>query len=245
MTPTLVSPQFDLLRVVLSRLFGDLDEAAFEVIRPHLSWVEIAGGDVLFQEGARSEALYLVISGRLQATVGEAQGRVRLIGEIGRGESVGEMGVFTGEPRRATVTAIRDSVLAKIELASFQAILQAVPALTLNLNRLIIERLQRSNTSQKRERNVTNIAVISVRAGASAAAFLRQLAAELESQRQTVVHLTSASVDLAAGRVGAAQAADDDPQGFYWLVNYLDKLESESALVFYEGGSAPTEWAGR
>ena len=200
---------------------------------------------MLFREDDPSDALYLLISGRLHAAVARPDGLPRVVGEVGRGESVGEMGVFSGKPRRATVTAIRDSVLARIELASFHAILQAVPALTLNLNRLIIERLQRSNTSQKRARNVTNIAVVSVSKGLSAAAFLRQLAAELASQRQMVVHLTSEAVDAAAGRTGAAQASDHEPEAFYWLINYLDELEGRSSVVFYEADSTPTEWTRR
>jgi NTE family protein len=244
-TPIFVSPQFDVLRTVLSRLFGELNEETFEIIRPYLSWIELAGGDVLFQEGAVSDALYLVISGRLQATVADAAGRPKIVGDIGRGESAGEMGVFSGKPRRATVTAIRDSVLAKIELASFQAILQAVPALTLNLNRLIIERLQLSNLSQKRTRNVTNIAIVGVSAGVSVANFLQELSAELTRQKQTVVHLTSVGIDQAAGRTGAAQVSNDDPPALYWLSNYLDKLEGEFSLVFYETDSTPTEWTRR
>ena len=245
MTPTLVSPQFDVLRVVLARLFGDLDEPTFETVRAHLNWVELAGGEVLFREGDPSDALYVLISGRLQALVTEGEGPAQVVGEIGRGESVGEMGVFSGKERGATVAALRDSVLARIELAGVQTILQTFPALTLNLSRLIIERLQRRNTSQKQVRNVTNVAVASVSDGALVSAFLRELTAELQDQRQTVIHLTSESIDTAAGRAGAAQATDDDPQAHYWLVNYLDDLESRCALVFYETDPTLTAWTRR
>ena len=241
------TPQTDVVRQALPRLLGELDEETFELIRPHVSWetVNLAGGEILFREGDPSDALYFLVSGRLQAIVTGPGGSGQVVGEIGRGESVGEMGLFSGEPRRATVSALRDSVLARIELAAFHRILKAVPALALTLNRVIIERLQRRNTSQKPLRNVTNIAVVSVSAGLSPRTVLGPLFAELETERRKVMHLTSESIDVAAGQPGAAQVTDDDLQAHYWLVHYLDELEGRCSLVFYEADPTPTEWTRR
>ena len=243
----LTNPQLDVIRRALPRLLGDLDLATFEAIRPHLQWesVELAGGEMLFREGDPSDALYLLISGRLQAVVAGPGGLGQVVGEIGRGESVGEMGLFSGKPRRATVMALRDSVLARIELAAFHKIIKAVPALALNLSRVIIERLQRRNTSHKPVRNVTNIAVVSVSAGLAPRTVLGPLLTELGKMRQTVLHLTSESIEAAAGRAGAAQVTDDDPTAHHWLVNYLDELEGRYSLVFYEADPTPTEWTRR
>jgi NTE family protein len=155
LSDSLSNPQLDALRLALPSLLGDLDETTFEAIQPYLNWewTELPGGAVLFREGDPSDYLYVLVSGRLQATVATPTGPL-LVGEIGRGETVGEMGVFTGRPRRATITAARDSVLARIELAAFEKILKALPTLALKLNRVIIERLERRNTSQKTDRNV-------------------------------------------------------------------------------------------
>ncbi len=148
----------------------------------------MAGGEVLFREGEPSDSIYLLLTGRPRAIVENVGGDSQEAGEIGRGESVGEMGVFSGESRRATVTALRDSVLVRVELAAFHAILNAAPSLALNLNRVIIERLQRRNTSQKPRRNVTNIAVISVSEGLQSGSVIQQLLSELQGQEQTVMH---------------------------------------------------------
>ena len=243
----LTDPQLDALRLALPRLFGNLDETTFAAIRPHLvwEWVERSSGEILFHEGDPSDALYVLISGRLQASVLCPPGAPEVVGEIGRGESVGEMGVFTGEARRATVTALRDSVLARIELAAFQEILKAFPGLALNLNRVIIERLQRRNSSQKPIRNVTNLALLSVSENLDPSALLGQLLAQLQTQQQTVLRLTSELIDQAAGRVGAAQATDAEPEAHRWLVGYLDELEARYSLVFYEADPTPTAWTRR
>ena len=237
----------EVLRQALPTLLGNIDDGTFEAIRPHLPdrWLERAGGEILFREGDASDALYLVISGRLQASVAGADGTPRVVGEIGRGESVGEMGVFTGEPRRATVTALRDTVLVQIGIAAFADILKASPALALNLNRVIIDRLQRQNTSARAARNVTNIAVVSVSPGLPTGPMVTALTAELARQQRSVAHLTSGAIDAAAGRPGAAQASDADPDGHQWLVNYLDALEDRHAVVFYETDGALTPWTRR
>ena len=244
-TPLTVGPQFDVLRAVLSQLFGDLDAATFEIIRPHLAWVELAGGEQLFREGDPSDALFVLISGRLQAKIHGPQGQEQIIGEIGRGESVGEMGVFSGKPRGATVSGLRDSLLARIELGAVQTILAAVPALALNLNRLIIERLGRRNASLKQVRNVTNIAVVGIGERSAVPTLLQPLTAELARQQHAVAHVTSRSIDAAAGRPGAAQATDRDPAAHHWLLAHLDALESRHALVFYETDPTPTPWTRR
>ncbi|MFN9956625.1 MAG: cyclic nucleotide-binding domain-containing protein, partial [bacterium] len=50
--------------------------------------------------------MYVVVSGRLRATR-EEDGETRTVGDIGRGETVGEMALLTGDPRSATVHALR------------------------------------------------------------------------------------------------------------------------------------------
>src|SRR5258708_2132831 len=109
------STAIETLRQALPSLLGNLDDATFEAIRPHLpcDWVQLTAGEFLFKAGDPSDSLYFVISGRLEASVVDPDGGSQVLGEIGRGESVGEMGAFTARPRGATVTALRDSVLAR------------------------------------------------------------------------------------------------------------------------------------
>ncbi len=242
----LAGPEAELgvLRRVFPRLLGSLSEAALVSLRPHLTWelVERDGGEVLFEEGSPSDSLYIVISGRLQASVADRESRARVVGEIGRGESVGEMGVFTQEPRQATITALRDTLLARIGVDAFQKMLEVCPELMLNFNRLLIERLQRQNRSVKPVRNVVNLAVLPLAEGLEANELLQSLTAELRTQGKTVLHLTSAQVDAAAQRVGAANATADEPELHRWLIGYLEQLEEPYSLIFYEADAALTPW---
>ena len=45
-----------------------------------------------------------------------------MIDEVGRGETVGELGLITGDRRAATVYATRDAILARLSRASFDTL---------------------------------------------------------------------------------------------------------------------------
>ena len=107
----------------MSEQFGAINESVWGRFRSKFVWVEIHGGEALFAEGDPSDQYYLVVSGRLQATKVMPDGSIKTLGEIGRGESIGEMAILTGEPRSATIIALRDSVLAQVHKPVFEELL--------------------------------------------------------------------------------------------------------------------------
>ena len=64
---------------------------------------------------------------------GEAGAEPKFLGEIVPGDSVGEVSLLTGEPRSASIQAIRDSLLVKINRAMFEKLVHQHPALVLKL----------------------------------------------------------------------------------------------------------------
>ena len=77
--------------------------------------VVVRSGEIIVREGEPSDDLLLVVSGRLRVVrVVEGEGEEKFVAEIGRGETVGELGLITRDARSATVYAIRDSVLARL-----------------------------------------------------------------------------------------------------------------------------------
>src|SRR5690606_16648921 len=89
---------------------GELDPIAVQEVAAVMQPVRLTGGAMLFDQGDAGETLYIVVHGRLRVSVAGPRGGRRIIAELGRGESVGEMALLTGERRSARVEAIRDSV---------------------------------------------------------------------------------------------------------------------------------------
>jgi len=69
------------------------------------------------------------------------EGQDHFINEIGVGESIGEIGFFSGAPRTATIVAARDSVVLELDRPSFNAVARAVPAIYQTLLGALARRL--------------------------------------------------------------------------------------------------------
>ncbi len=96
-------------------VFGVLDAPVRAALLPHAAPHELRGGDLLFRIGDRSDALYVLCSGSLGVFGrGLARGAPQLLGVIAPGETVGELGFLTGQPRTATVRALRDCTLLRL-----------------------------------------------------------------------------------------------------------------------------------
>ncbi|HXV07722.1 MAG TPA: cyclic nucleotide-binding domain-containing protein, partial [Burkholderiales bacterium] len=95
----------DQLVLGLTRLFGPLHESVLRYVETRVQWVRLQSGETLFSAGDSGRDLYFIVSGRLRA-LGPGG---RVLNEMTRGESIGEIALLTGEPRSATVVAVRDS----------------------------------------------------------------------------------------------------------------------------------------
>jgi NTE family protein len=68
--------------------------------------VEIAAGQTLMSQGDPGDSMYLSIIGRLRAYIRDEDGVQRMVREMARGQVIGEMALYTDEPRSATVVEI-------------------------------------------------------------------------------------------------------------------------------------------
>ncbi|HYO78884.1 MAG TPA: patatin-like phospholipase family protein, partial [Thermoanaerobaculia bacterium] len=191
-------------------------------------------------EGDRADGVYFVISGRLRASVQSDEEKTRTIGEIGRGETVGEMGVLTGEARTATVVAVRDSVLAHASREAFDILLLRDPQLTVGMARIVIERLKRSTRPPVRK--PATIALLPITEGVDVRALANDIACELDRWGASTL-VTRESVDAYAG-LGAAETTQRDAQTNHRVTTWLDEQEFDYdfVLLITDGD---TEWTRR
>lgn len=97
-----------------SAVFRHLRAHEMDALAREMAWFSLPGGATLFDVGDPSYALYVLKTGSLGAFgVPRPGGAPRLLGEIPGGASVGELGLITGQPRNASVRALRDSELRK------------------------------------------------------------------------------------------------------------------------------------
>lgn len=228
----------------LKAIFGDFNQEMLDKVLPRLEWVELSGGDVLFHEGERDESLYFVISGRLRACRVDHTGSESVLGEIVRGETVGEMAFFTGEPRGATVIAVRDCVLARFSSEVFRELLVAYPLISLNITKLVIQRSQRASSLRKAGDRPLTVAVAAVTDGIDVAGFTERLARTMRPFGDTLV-VTANKVAEWLGDPQAPQAPREDADGLRRIARKLEQVEAENRFVLFVTDPAPTEWSRR
>ena len=124
-------------------IFAALDAAQREDLASHATRVRVRAGDWVFRQGEAPDALYVVLSGRLEV-VFESPRRVLRV--LGRGAAIGELALLTGSTRSASVRARRDSELLQLTAERIDALLAAEPAFSRSLTRYLAIQLQASQS---------------------------------------------------------------------------------------------------
>jgi len=107
-----------------------------------LEWVQVNSGQVIYRQGDESDAIYIVLNGRLRQVLNNEQDGMKVVGEYGQGESVGELEVMTESARPATLHAIRDTELAKFPKTLFNSLAQEHPGITIKISKIIASRMR-------------------------------------------------------------------------------------------------------
>lgn len=230
-----------LLARQLAALLGDAAPVAVDYIRRQVQWVELPGGETLIEEGAPGDCAYLAVSGRLRVYARGADGVQRMVRELGRGEVIGEMSLFTGEPRSATVVAVRDSVLARLDKSGFDGVLALGPQVSATLTRLIIQRL-RTQHQQRPLPPPVIITVLPITDGVAVADLARAVAAELGRSGRVAV-LDAAALDGALAQPAIATTPGDEADRA--IASALDAFESAHEFVLLIAHDAVDEWTRR
>jgi CRP-like cAMP-binding protein len=98
-----------------------------------------APGETLIRAGDEGSSMFVVHNGRVEVQVAE-NGRPRTVAVLTEGNFFGEMGLFTGEPRTASVVAIEETEVLEIGHAAMKQILETNPDLAESISWTIAER---------------------------------------------------------------------------------------------------------
>ena len=66
-------------------------------------------GDVIIKEGDQGAGVFVVTSGKVEVVRGASGGKLQVLNTLGPGEFFGEMALFEGFPRSATVRCLKDT----------------------------------------------------------------------------------------------------------------------------------------
>jgi predicted acylesterase/phospholipase RssA/CRP-like cAMP-binding protein len=230
---------FDSLAVDMPKLFGPVDEAMLRFVESRVQWLQLRAGERLFSAGEKGDDLYFVVGGRLRAVAPDG----RTLSEMSRGESVGEMALLTGEPRAASVVAVRDSSLVRVSRQAFDEIVDRYPRVLRTIAQIVIHRLRVSARLDFADKACKCIAVLVTNDSVPSSQFAERLAAAFAAVGPTL-HLSSERLDRLLDRPGIACADEEEPAGIR-LTAWLDQQESSHQIVVFESDRTDTAWTRR
>lgn len=122
-------------------LLADFSEEHLRELVEGSRRVAFSPDEVLVHAGEEVHSLGVIVEGQLGAFAGHDDRRQRL-GELGPGETFGEMALMTGDPALADLVAEKHSRILFIPLTLVQTRIMAEPRALQRLSRTITERLQ-------------------------------------------------------------------------------------------------------
>ncbi|KAL3426916.1 patatin-like serine [Phlyctema vagabunda] len=211
-----------------------------------LEWVQVSAGQVVYHQGDDSDAIYIVLNGRLRLVLNNDEAGMKVVGEYGQGESVGELEVMTESVRPATLHAIRDTELARFPKTLFNSLAQEHPGITIKISKIIASRMRAlvedpvfvqgtdkttgaTNNKVSSTVNLRTVAILPVTAGVPVVEFGSRLMNAL-SQIGTPNGVTSLNHAAILNHLGRHAFSR---MGKLKLAQYLADLEEKYGLVLY------------
>ena len=103
-------------------------------------------GTLLMSQGDLGGAMYAIVDGAVAVSFTDVQGREQLVATLGPGEVVGEMSLFTGDRRTATVSAQTNVNALEITKSSLEKLFAKSPDLLDRFGAILAARQAELNT---------------------------------------------------------------------------------------------------
>jgi zinc transporter ZupT len=129
--------QRDRAETVLKYLFGvsilqGIDPEEVAKLVPHVGEVSLEQGALVFKEGMRADALYLIESGSVEIIT---QGKP--LAKLGPGDAFGEMGLLTDRPRVASAMALEKTNVFRVAKEDFDKLMKDSPKMKKAVEKLM------------------------------------------------------------------------------------------------------------
>jgi predicted acylesterase/phospholipase RssA len=216
--------------------FSNINRPSLERIVRSLSIVSIGGGEIFIHQGAHDPTLYIVLHGRLRVSQG-----VTDLADLSPGEIVGEIALLLNRPRTADVRAIRDSVVLRLDRATFEQLEVEYPREVVEMAKISLKRTISKPRRTQIGENFTTIAV--VHAGSSNhRPFLQRFVTELSKIKSTrLINRDRCDEQFGLGAAQMKLEEDDSIKISRWLLT----LEEQQGHIVYECDQGLTPWTER
>lgn len=123
-------------------MFGGLDAAHVDLLAAQSRSIFLPAGQVLFRRGTPSTGFYIVREGRMQLSVSNSEGVVKVIEILSPGSAFGHAVMFLREPYPVDATALADTDLVFVPVGAVDQVLDEDPSMARIMLASMAKRLQ-------------------------------------------------------------------------------------------------------
>ena len=207
--------------IVSAPMFDGLDRAQTESLAAQSRSISLPGGQVLFRRGTPSTGFYVVGDGRMQLSVSNSEGVVKVLEIVSPGGAFGHAVMFLREPYPVDATALVDTHLVFVPATAVDAMLDGDPAMA---------RLMLASMARRLQSKVQDIAMLSLQSATQ-----RIIAYILGAMRDDAGNAgPSSTVELPALKQVLASRLGMTPETFSRAVRSLveqELIEVDGAVV--------------
>jgi CRP-like cAMP-binding protein len=125
-------------------MFKEIDPGRLKLLAFTSERVSYAAGQTLFEQGAMSDAAYVILEGTADVLIDTPGGRF-VVASLRQSDLLGEMGILSDAPRSATIVAREDLLALRIDKRVFIELLGQFPQMAISVMRELAKRLERTN----------------------------------------------------------------------------------------------------
>lgn len=137
-------------------LFSSLSDEQLRVLQPCLQQRSYPRNAFILRAGEETDALYIILSGRVKVLIPDEQGREVILATLGPNEYFGEMGLLDEQPRSASVETLEACQMLRFSKSGFIACLKDNFDLAMIIINNLVKRLRAA------DRKIESLALIDV-----------------------------------------------------------------------------------
>jgi len=203
---------------------------------------ELSGGEYLFRQGDPGDSLYFLIRGRLQVWLdaNDTNESPQMLGEMLPGESVGEVALISGDSRSASMKAVRDSMLIKINQQLFEQLVQNHPGLVLKIANNVAKLLQqRTGGRDPSASSMKTISITPLTDNQNINQFSQDFTQQFDTQSSIILVSPESLSELGA----PGESFGQDLELSVELKNWISDLEDQYEYVIFQCQAKNNSWS--
>ncbi|HPG31798.1 MAG TPA: cyclic nucleotide-binding domain-containing protein [bacterium] len=120
-------------------IFTNIPEECLVELATVINEIHIKAGETIFQKGDIGKSMFIIIEGEVKVHDGE-----RIFAELGERSVFGELAALDPEPRSASVTAMKDTFLFKLEQDALYELMSEYIEVARGIIKVLCQRLRES-----------------------------------------------------------------------------------------------------